>query len=152
MKYFDTSYIARLYLEDRGWEVVRALAATDHLACSVHGKGECAAAFHRKFREGIITQKDLGELLKQFVMDCRAGAFQWLPLSESVITRLTTVYGALPRTQLLRAADAVHLGSAAENNFPEIYSNDLRLLDAAGHFGLNGDQCYLTPKWIVRAR
>lgn len=138
MKYFDTSYLARLYLEDRGWEPVRELAATDHLACSVHGKAECIAAFHRKFREGVISRKDLGELLNQFVLDCEAGAFQWLPLSDPVISRLMAVYTTLPGTELLCAADAIHLSSAAENSFPEIYSNDARLLKASAHFGLKG--------------
>lgn len=138
MIYFDTSYVARLYLQDPGWEKVRALAGTDRLACCMHGRAETVAAFHRKFREGAISAGDLATLLRQFDRECELGAFRWLALSEAVITRLTTVYRSLPATMVLRAADALHLACASENGLKQVYSNDVRLLACAGHFGLTG--------------
>jgi predicted nucleic acid-binding protein len=136
--YFDTSYVARLYLQDPGWEKVRALAGTDRLACCLHGRAETVAAFHRKFREGAINSGGLATLLRQFDRECELGAFRWLPLSEAVVSRLTRVYASLPAATVLRAADAVHLACASENGLKQVYSNDVRLLASAGHFGLTG--------------
>ncbi len=138
MIYFDTSYVARLYLEDAGWQKVRALAASDQVACCLHGRAEAVAAFHRKFREGVLSQPELRALLEQFENECDAGAFRWLPLSAMVVALLSKVYAALPRTVHLRAADAIHLACSVENGFKEIYSNDQRLLAAAIHFSQNG--------------
>ncbi len=138
MIYFDTSYVARLYFEDPGWEKVRALSTTDQLACCIHGRAETVAAFHRKFREGAINSSDLSTLLRQFDRECELGAFRWLPLSEVIISRLTLVYASLPPAVVLRAADALHLACASENGLKQVYSNDVRLLASASHFGLAG--------------
>jgi len=138
MLYFVTSYLVRLHTRGPGWEKVRALATTDHIACCLHGRAEVVSAFHLKFREGIINQKDLVTLLTEFNRDCSGGAYRWLPLSPSVIARLTTIYARLPATAALRAADAMHLACAVEAGFQMIHSNDARLLSAAGHFGLKG--------------
>jgi len=138
MLYFDTSYLVRLHARDAGWEKVRALAATDHIACCLHGQAEAVAAFHRKFREGSIKQNELKQLLAEFDKDCKAGAFDWLPLSMAVMDRLTKTIAKLPATIHLRAADAMHLACAAENALREIYSNDVRLLAGAASFGLRG--------------
>jgi predicted nucleic acid-binding protein len=114
------------------------LAATDTIACCLHGQAEAVAAFHRKLREEVITRKELSALLSEFEKDCKAGAFTWLPLSPRVIERVTRAYAVLPDTVYLRAADALHLACAAENALKEVYSNDARLLSASTHFGLKG--------------
>jgi predicted nucleic acid-binding protein len=136
MIYLDTSYLARLYLADPGWEKVRALAGTDRVACALHGQAETTAAFHRKFREGALLQPAWAGLLKQFESDCAANAFEWLPLTPNVLRRVRKCYAKLPATVPLRAADALHLACAAEAGFKELYSNDTHLLGGAGFFGL----------------
>jgi len=137
--YFDTSYLVRLYTRDPGWARVRALAQTDKLACCLHGQAETVAAFHRKFRENAISPRELKTLLTEFEIDSSRGAYRWLPLSSVVVLRLTSIYASLPATLALRAADAIHLACAADAGFTKIFSNDVRLLAAAPHFGLSGE-------------
>lgn len=138
MTYWDTSYIARLYVQDPGWQAVERLARTDKIACSLHGRAEALATFHRKLREGLLTTREFTEINRRFEEDCLAQAFQWLAVTAPIVERLRMAYLGLPATISLRASDALHLASAAESGFKEIYSNDTRLLNAASHFGLKG--------------
>lgn len=139
MLYFDTSYLVRIYTKDAGWEMVRALAQTDSLACCIHGHVETISAFHRKLREGSLKPKEFGTLLAEFDRDSNAGAYRWLPLSPAVVARVVSTFAKLPSTVTLRAADAIHLACASDAGFTKVYSNDTHLLTAAAHFGLTGE-------------
>jgi predicted nucleic acid-binding protein len=136
--YFDTSYLVRLYLPDQGAEAVRKLAAQSDIACCLHGRIECIAAFHRTCRERGLAQVDYIALLDQFNDDDQAGGFSWLPFSVELTLRAAEVYRRASSRFFLRAADALHLACAAENGFKEIYSHDRRMLSAAPAFGLKG--------------
>ncbi|HWH57072.1 MAG TPA: type II toxin-antitoxin system VapC family toxin [Terriglobales bacterium] len=136
MIYFDTSYLVRLYYQDPGADRVRALAATDHVACAAHGQAEMMAAFHRKLREGAIRPAAYAALVGQVEAHIEAGAFQWLPQDGEILLRVRQTYQRLSASVFLRGADAIHLATAAEAGFPMIYSNDAHLLAAATHFGI----------------
>jgi predicted nucleic acid-binding protein len=136
--FFDTSYLVRLYLEENGSDVVRHLAAQDDIASSWHAQPELLCSLHRAYREQRLTQEELKAQQMQFATDQNAGAYTWLALRESILSRLQSVIANLEVTTFLRAADALHLACAAEHGFTEVYSNDRHFLAAAPLFGLKG--------------
>jgi hypothetical protein len=138
MNSLDVSYILRLSVEDRGWEKVRGLAAQAPIACSLHGHVEVVVVLHRKFREGAFSRTTYAHVLDQFDTDCDNNAYRWLPVSPAVIERVAKAYRTLPASVFLHSSDALHLASASENRFRDIYSNNQRLIGSAGHFALKG--------------
>ncbi len=59
-------------------------------------------------------------------------------MTPRVIEDVHQAFLKLPPNIFLRAGDAIHLATAAENGFKEIYSNDKHLLAAAPIFKLKG--------------
>jgi predicted nucleic acid-binding protein len=139
MVYFDAAYVAKFYLDEPDSKRVRSLAEeTGEVACCLHGRVEVLIAFHRKFRERAFPPKMFAAVCEQFEADCESGVWVWLPISGKLIERLSERVRQLDRTVFVRSADALHLASAAEEGFKDIYSNDRHLLAAARHFGLRG--------------
>lgn len=137
MSYFDSSYIAKFYLDEPESEAVRRLAESlGQVRCAVIGRAEVAAVFHRKFREGAFEGGAFREVIAQFDDDCGQGLWTWLPLTSSVVAKVAAVFARLPRTVFLRAADALHLMCAQEHGLLEIYTNDRQMSAAARHFRL----------------
>jgi predicted nucleic acid-binding protein len=135
--YFDATYLVRLYLNDEQAEQVKVLARGFDIACSLHGRTEMIAAFHRAFREGRLSRTAFQGFLDQFHYDEEEKAsIEWISPEIAYFMRAEQVYREAPQTIFLRAADAMHLACAAENGFREIYSNDTHLLKAAPLFGL----------------
>lgn len=137
MIYCDTSYLVRLYQEERGAREVRELCRGSEVASSIHAKAEVPAALHRSWREGRTRSDGFPSLIAQFQADLASGGIRWLPLDHALLDGMAARYVSLPPTTFLRAADALHLACAAEHGFTEVYSNDRHLLAAAPLFGLN---------------
>lgn len=138
MIFFDTSYLARPYLDDHGCAEVRALAACHPLVAAIHGRIELVAALHRAYRERRYSEPVFRALIRQFQSDCAAGGFTWLPLSSEVFDRAEDAYLDVPASVFLRAADALHLACARQHGFTEVYSHDRHLLDSATLFEVKG--------------
>lgn len=137
--YFDTSYLFKIYWPESGSDQVLLLAKkVDLIVCCVHGRAEFSSACRRKIREGTTDKESVSKVMKQFCADCKAGGIEFLPITDSLLDRLDSIYQKMPSTSYLRSFDALHLACAAENDFQEVYSNDRHFLAAAPLFGLNG--------------
>ena len=137
MSYFDSSYIAKFYLDEPESEAVRHLAESlGQVRCAAIGQIEVAAVFHRKLREGAFEASAFREVMAQFDDDCGQGLWTWLPLTTALAAGAAAAFARLPRPVFLRAADAVHLICAQEHGLPEIYTNDRHMSVAARHFRL----------------
>jgi predicted nucleic acid-binding protein len=135
--YFDSCYLAKLYLMESDSARVRARAeASDGLACCATGRGEVVATFHRHFREQRLTQREFRQLAAQVEADLAAGLWTALPVTSSLVEAQARRMAMLPANVFLRAADALHLTCAIEAGLPEVYSSDRHLVAAAPHFGL----------------
>ena len=137
--YYDANYLLKLQIMESGTGEVRAHAATVlEIHSAHHARAEFASAAFRKVREGVATPADFQRLLTQFGADCLSGTIVLLPLTDAILDRVESVFATAPATTYLRAADALHLATAAEHGFAEIFSNDKHLLAAAPLFGLRG--------------
>jgi predicted nucleic acid-binding protein len=137
--YYDTNYLLKLQIVEAGTADVRRHAATvTTIYCAHHGRAEFASAAFRKVREGMATSADYRHLIGQFNADIATSAIVLVPLTGAILDRVESVFTAAPTTIYLRAADAIHLATAAEHGFREIHSNDKHLLAAAPLFGLRG--------------
>ena len=59
-------------------------------------------------------------------------------MTPELLAGVTKKIRTVKATTWLRAADALHLACAVEHGFKEVYSNDQRLLSAAGAFKIKG--------------
>lgn len=139
MHYLDTSYLAKLYVREVGSdEIVSWMTGKSGFVCCMHGRVELIAALKRHLREQRITPAGLATALHRFEAEEKTGLVRWLPLSPEVLaTAFETIRRLDPATPI-RAADALHLASAADAGLKEIYSHDRHMLGAASAFGLRG--------------
>jgi predicted nucleic acid-binding protein len=137
--YLDSAYVAKFYLkEPDSLAVRRAMRRADSLVTSVWSVAEVTCAFHRHFREHTLDAALFQETVNSFREHIEIGFWTLIPVTESLLVRMTARVGALPASIYLRAGDAVQLATAAESGEHEIWASDRRLLAAAPLFGLIG--------------
>ena len=139
MIYFDSAYIAKFYLTEPDSARVKSLAeAEGRVCCSTIGRVEVAQVFHRKLREGQVNKAEARALFDQFDADCAIELWAWLPLTEDLIIEAAAAFRRFAPKLVLRTADAIHLASAKGHGLKTVYTNDVRMLAAAGEFKLGG--------------
>lgn len=140
MIYFDTAYLAKCYLNERGSELVRSFAeeSNEVIASSVLARAELSAVFHRQLREGNLSDSEYQVVFAQYEADLEAGIWEWLELPLDIWTGLEGRFKNLSPDVFLRGADAVHLETARHNGFQEVFTNDRHMLAACASFGLEG--------------
>lgn len=94
--------------------------------------------FHRQVREGRLTAVYAAEVIHNFRDDLANDIWTLLPLSTALLRQVDVEMSKLPAHLSLRAGDAIHLVSALDAGFTEIWTNDRHMLAAAPHFGLTG--------------
>jgi predicted nucleic acid-binding protein len=137
--YFDTAYLAKCYWNEPDGRMVRELAQqAEGLYSSSICIAEMACLAHRKVREGPVTEAEAAIRRDLFLDDLSSGVIIATPVTERLLRRVEMVTRALPSTCYLRTFDALHLVTAADTGFVEIWTNDRHMLAAAPHFGLRG--------------
>lgn len=137
--YFDTAYVAKCYLNEPDGKAVRRLAMrASGLCSSMLAIAELACVFQRQIRERRLDPDQAAEWRTRFLGDVQSGVWVLLPVSDRLLRRVEAAVSALPPAAWLRAGDAIHLVTARESGFEEVWTNDRHMLDAAAHFGLTG--------------
>jgi len=137
--YFDAAYIAKCYLHEPDAAAVRELArSSPSLYTSALSIAEVACAFHRHVREGTLKGKASTQVRDAFLEDVGNEAWVLVPVTNIILRRVEILTRSLPSSTFLRAGHAIHILSAIEAGFNEIWTNDRHLLAATAHFGLRG--------------
>lgn len=138
MIFCDTSTIAKLYVVEPESVAVRLrLEAEDQVCVSELGRVELMGVFHRRLREGKWSQADFVTALRQFTNDDIGGFWSWLALDGKVVESAAKLFTTLSATVFLRSSDCLHLVTAMQNNFTEIYTHDKHQAAAATVFGVS---------------
>lgn len=137
--YFDTSYIAKFYLNESDSSRVRALVRqADAIDSSFWALAEFHAVLHRHLREGAIKRSDARGLVLRFSEHIEEGLWRLVPVTEALLRRTSALLMSAPDDLFLRTADAVHLTTANDVGEREVWTNDHHMLAAAPYFGLVG--------------
>jgi len=89
-------------------------------------------------REGLLNREQAMSVRRSFLESVHEGTWNLIPVSEGILRTVSAMIPELPDGVFLRSGDAIHLVTASQAGFPEVWTNDRHLLSAAPHFGLAG--------------
>ena len=139
MIYYDTAFLAKCYLREPGYKIVRAHAEqVGRIACCEVGKVELMSVFHRHWRERRLDVTAFNVVVEQFRADEAAGVWRWLPATSALLAAAARSFEDLAPSVFLRAADALHLQCVKAAGLAEIFTSDRHLLAASSFLGVRG--------------
>jgi predicted nucleic acid-binding protein len=131
--------VAKCYLNETDGVAVRELArSASGLYSSSLCIAELACVFHRHHREGVLTASAVAALRDLFLDDLENQVWNLISVTDRLFRRVESLVRTVPKHAFVRAGDAIHLVSAAQAGFDEIWTNDRHLLAAAQYAGLKG--------------
>lgn len=137
--YFDSAYVAKCYLNEPDGKEVRKLAqSSSALYSSAWAIAELACVFLRHVRERALSNETAAQLRDLFLRDVADRVWRLLPVSDPLLYKVEEELRSFPIDTPLRAGDAVHMVTAREAGFGQIWTNDRHLLRAAPFFGIQG--------------
>lgn len=144
--YFDTSALAKRYIDEPGGTWVRRIVDAQRVAVAALVQVELASIITRRTREGTILAPDATRILRQFGTDYTR--FVSVQLTDDILSAAADLIRQTPIGLPPRSLDAIHLACAlssraeSERNglpFAAFVSADTRLLAAARALGLPTD-------------
>lgn len=124
--FFDSSALAKRYVEEPGSEVVDALCmGATELALSVVCVPEIISALNRRVRERKLSRQDYAEAKQRLLEDVRDAEI--VNLTPLVLSTCTAVLEA----NSVRVMDALHVACAVRWEAELFVSSDKRQLAAA---------------------
>jgi predicted nucleic acid-binding protein len=135
LNYWDSSALVTLFVDQDNSEFYLAkLKESSEIVTSWHAVPECASAFCRLRREGLIREEDLTHILDRL----RNQSANWYVVGSG--KRLEHLTLRVLRVHPLRAMDAIHLAAAClvrgdDMSTMRFLSSDQRLNDAAAKEG-----------------
>jgi hypothetical protein len=137
MIFLDTSAFAKLYVPEPESAALRKIVeAEDEVYASELVRVELTSVFHRRWREGKWSQADFLAAVRQFSADDIGGFWTWVPLNSAIVDAAAKTYTTLPVDKFLRSSDGIHLVTAVQQNFTEIYTYDVQQTSAASALGI----------------
>ncbi|MCD8482291.1 MAG: type II toxin-antitoxin system VapC family toxin [Verrucomicrobia bacterium] len=139
MNYWDSSALVTLFIEQNSSAKYRSIYLSEGKVITAwHAVAECASAFCRIKREGLIEEQALSSTIRQL----QAQAKSWYIVTPG--NRLEQWTLRVLRLHPLRAMDSIHLAAAILARGEDVaamrfLSEDIRLLEAAAKEGFSVD-------------
>ena len=128
---FDSSALYKRYNVEVGRErVLLFLERAQFVVVAAHGLTEIASAFHRQRHDGLLSDEDYDEMMRQ--VQCDFAEFEVVALDK----RVEAFAIAAMRRARLRAMDALHVGTAMASGIDLFVTADRRQAQAASAVGL----------------